>query len=173
MARLRAAGKRIELEHLALRFEVGPSVMKALTQGTTNVKPNQDTEQLRLLSIFHYVVAGILALFSMFPILHVVMGIAMVTGAFDNVGNGNRLPAFFGWMFIIFPSFIILCGMAMAVCIAIAGRRLSEVRSYTYCLVVAGIECIFMPFGTVLGVFTIIILMRPTVKQLFGTTQID
>ena len=31
----------------------------------------------------------------------------------------------------------------------------------------AGIECIFMPFGTVLGVFTIIVLMRPSMKELF------
>jgi hypothetical protein len=32
----------------------------------------------------------------------------------------------------------------------------------------AGIECIFMPVGTVLGVFTIIVLMRDSVKELFG-----
>jgi hypothetical protein len=35
------------------------------------------------------------------------------------------------------------------------------------CFVVAAIECIFMPFGTVLGVFTIIVLSRPSVKALF------
>jgi hypothetical protein len=33
--------------------------------------------------------------------------------------------------------------------------------------VMAGVECIFAPFGTVLGVFTIIVLMRESVKQLF------
>ena len=32
----------------------------------------------------------------------------------------------------------------------------------------AGIECIFMPVGTVLGVFTIIVLVRNSVKALFG-----
>ena len=32
----------------------------------------------------------------------------------------------------------------------------------------AGIECMFTPFGTVLGVFTIIVLMRPEVKTMFG-----
>jgi len=32
----------------------------------------------------------------------------------------------------------------------------------------AGVECMFMPFGTVLGVFTIIVLMRPSVKEIFG-----
>ena len=137
------------------------------------MKPNQDTDHLRLLSIFHYVVAGFLALFSMFPFLHLAMGIAMVTGAFDKVGNGNPPPAFLGWILIAFAACAILCGMALAVCVAIAGRRLADCRGYTYCLVVAGIECIFMPLGTVLGVFTIVVLMRPTVKQLFGVDQIE
>ena len=36
-----------------------------------------------------------------------------------------------------------------------------------YCFVVAAIECILIPFGTVLGVFTIIALSRPSVKVLF------
>ena len=31
----------------------------------------------------------------------------------------------------------------------------------------AATMCLFMPFGTVLGVFTIIVLMRPSVKPLF------
>jgi hypothetical protein len=37
-----------------------------------------------------------------------------------------------------------------------------------FCLVMGGVECLFMPFGTVLGVFTIIVLMQEPVKQLFG-----
>jgi len=37
-----------------------------------------------------------------------------------------------------------------------------------FCFVVACIECLFMPFGTVLGAFTIIVLMRPSVKNLFA-----
>jgi hypothetical protein len=36
-----------------------------------------------------------------------------------------------------------------------------------FCLVMASITCMFMPFGTVLGVFTLIVLMRPSVKPLF------
>ena len=132
---------------------------------------DQDTEHLRLLSIFHYVVAGILALFSMVPILHLVMGIAILTGAFGNPANGNSPPAFFGWMFVLFPAALILSGMAMAACVAIAGRRLARHRSYTYCLVIAGIECIFFPFGTVLGALTIIVLMRPAVQSLFHHAQ--
>jgi hypothetical protein len=31
----------------------------------------------------------------------------------------------------------------------------------------AAIACMFMPFGTILGVFSIIVLVRPSVKSLF------
>jgi hypothetical protein len=144
-----------------------------MDEETTNVKPSEDIQHLRLLSIFHYVAAGILAVFSFFPIIHLMIGIAIVTGAFDELENGTPPPAFFGWMFTIIPGAFILCGFSMAICVAIAGRRLKCNRSYMYCLVIAGIECVFMPFGTVLGVFTIIVLMRPTVKGLFGVDQID
>ncbi len=33
------------------------------------------------------------------------------------------------------------------------------------------LNCLFMPFGTVLGVLTIIVLMRPSVKALFYPTE--
>jgi len=36
-----------------------------------------------------------------------------------------------------------------------------------FCLVVSGIECILTPLGTVLSVFTIIVLMRESLKRLF------
>ena len=36
------------------------------------------------------------------------------------------------------------------------------------CLVVGALECMMMPFGTVLGVFTLIALTKPSVKALFA-----
>jgi len=38
---------------------------------------DQEEQYLRLLSIFHYVVAGLTALFSCFALPHIAMGIAM------------------------------------------------------------------------------------------------
>ena len=61
-----------------------------------------------------------------------------------------------------------LFGWAFAACVAYAGRCLNERRHYTFCMVMAGIACMFMPFGTILGVFTIIVLVRPSVKALFN-----
>jgi len=64
-------------------------------------------------------------------------------------------------------SFFIACGLAFASFVLATGRCLAKRKHYTFCLVMAAIECIFMPFGTVLGVFTIIALNRETVKRLF------
>jgi hypothetical protein len=39
---------------------------------------------------------------------------------------------------------------------------------YWFALTMACIECLFIPFGTILGVFTIIVLSRESVKELFA-----
>jgi hypothetical protein len=36
------------------------------------------------------------------------------------------------------------------------------------CLVTAIIACIFMPLGTILGIFTLMVLNRATVKPMFS-----
>jgi hypothetical protein len=126
---------------------------------------SQDSEHLKLLAIFHYVVAGMTAIFACIPFIHFFMGLAMVTGALGASDPGVQ-PL--GTFFMVFAGLFILAGWTLAVLIAYAGRSLQTKRRYTYCLVMAGVECIFMPVGTVLGVFTIIVLMRDTVKELFG-----
>ena len=126
---------------------------------------NQDIEHLKLLSIFHYVAAGMAALFACSPFLHFFMGLAFATGAFAETGTEAR-PV--GLVIMAIAGFVILAGWTFAALVAVAGRSLQKRQRYTFCLVMAGVECIFMPVGTVLGVFTIIVLVRDSVKQLFG-----
>lgn len=128
----------------------------------------EDARQLDLLAVFHYVVGGIMALFSCMPFLHVFMGLAMVTGSFFEGTDGSAPPPAFGWMFVVMGSAFILFGWAVSICIIVAGRKLQQRKSRLYCMVVAGLECMFMPFGTVLGVFTLILLNRESVRQAYG-----
>lgn len=131
---------------------------------------DQDDQYIRLLSIFHYVVAGLAALFSLMPVIHLIFGIAMVSGAFK--GPKEPFPfSMMGWFFIVFASCFILCGLAFSICLALAGRYLSLRRHYYFCFVMAALACMFMPFGTVLGVFTIILLTRDSVKAQFGSLE--
>ena len=135
-----------------------------------DTQKRQDAEHLRLLSIFHYVMAGLQALFASFPIIHFVIGAAMVfgPGAFGTKG-GEAPPAAVGWFFMLFAAAWMLVGWSLAACMVVAGRGLVQRKRYVFCLVVAGLTAVFcMPFGTVLGVFTIIVLMRPSVKEAFG-----
>ena len=133
---------------------------------------NQDAEHLRLLTIFHYIVGGIGVLASFFPLLYSAMGGFMLYAACHPAGlrnNQNPPPPILGWFFIVFGALFFLAGLAMALCILLAGRSLSWRRHYWFAFVVACIECIFVPFGTILGVFTIIVLSRESVKALFST----
>jgi hypothetical protein len=132
---------------------------------------NQDQEHLRLLSIFHYVVAAIGALFCSFPLIHVVMGLVLIfrPEAFDN--GGEPPPPLLGWMFVVMGGSFVLAGWVFSALIFIAGGCLARHRRYMFCLVMAALECLWAPFGTVLGVFTIIVLMRESVKQLFAASE--
>jgi hypothetical protein len=134
---------------------------------------NQDNEHLRLLAIFHYIVTGLAALFSFFPLLYTAMGAIFLFAARHGTPKpGEELPPeILGWLFVAFGALFFLAGIAMAICILFAGISLSRRRCYWFAFVVACIECIFIPFGTILGIFTIIVLSRESVKALFSTAQ--
>ncbi len=127
----------------------------------------EDMRQLDLLSMFHYIVGGILGLGSCMFIMHIVMGVGMINGNFFGEEASNGPPPMMGWMFVIMGSCAILFGWLMAGCIVLAGRRLRQRRQRMFCMVVAGIECMFTPFGTVLGVFTLVLLTKDSVKAIF------
>ena len=132
---------------------------------------DEDKKHLKLLAVFHYIVAGVTVLFFCFPLIHIAIGIAMLSGALNGDDPGNAPPRFVGWIFIIFPSILILSGWVLSICIIVAGRKLARLKNRLYCLVIAVIECTFIPFGTILGVFTIIVLMRDSVKELFAANN--
>jgi hypothetical protein len=132
-----------------------------------------DAEHLRLLSIFHFVVGGLTALVACIPLFHLAVGIAIVSGAFDGVSKGSPPPALFGWFFIIIGALAILLGWAYSISLIVAGRLLSQRRGYLFCLVMAALSCMNLPLGTCLGVFTLLVLNRPSVKALFRQKRSD
>ncbi len=131
----------------------------------------QDEEQLRLLAIFHYVVAGLTALFACFPVVHLGIGLLFLLAPQTFESKGEAPPAWFGWVFVIMACVLVVLGWVLAALVLAAGRSLAKRRRYLFCLTVGGVECVFMPFGTVLGVFTIVVLMRESVKQLFRASR--
>lgn len=129
---------------------------------------NQDVEHLRLLAIFHYVVGGLMAFCACIPILHVVLGLVLLFAP-QHLDHGHEAPpAFIGLLFVVLGGLFILIGWTMAILVILAGRRLGQHRHHTFCFVMACVMCLWMPFGTILGVFSILVLNRPSVKTLFS-----
>ena len=128
---------------------------------------SQDEHHLQLLAIFHYVVGGLTALVACCPLMHVAIGIIMLVAPQSMESHGEGPPAFVALIFIVIPGTIILAGWALAICMILTGRFLSRRRHHLFCLVIAGIECLMMPFGTVLGVFSIIVLTKESVREMF------
>lgn len=140
---------------------------------------SEDREQLKLLSIFHYVVGGFTMLFSLFPVIHLVVGIGIITGEVPidasttdgTKGPDEKFRALFGmvgWFFTIFAGGMVVTGISIGICTLVAAGRLKRRERWTFCAAIAGINCVIFPFGTVLGVFTLLVLMRPSVKAAFG-----
>jgi hypothetical protein len=92
----------------------------------------------------------------------------MLCGAID--GN-DPPPRFVGLLLVLFGSVFILVGWIIATLMIVLGVKLRRRTSRTFCFVVAGIECISMPFGTILGVLTIVLLMKDSVKALFEADE--
>ncbi|MDB5343873.1 MAG: hypothetical protein JWP89_2250 [Schlesneria sp.] len=128
-----------------------------------------DNQQIRMLSIAHYVVAGMMALSACIPLIHVTIGLLLFLHPPENGPGGEPFPAqFVGLIVAGAGTLMILFGWAMAICILLAGRSLEQRRRYRFCMVVAAIICLFPPLCTALGVLTLIVLSRPSVQTQFG-----
>ena len=79
-------------------------------------------------------------------------------------------PAIIGGLFTCIGGLMFLAGQALAVSTILSGRFLAQRKRYWFVFVIACLQCSLFPFGTALGVLTIITLSRESVKELFHLT---
>ncbi|HLV93746.1 MAG TPA: hypothetical protein VKS44_01030, partial [Candidatus Acidoferrales bacterium] len=132
-----------------------------------------DEEHLKLLSLGYMISAGISAAFSLFGLMYAFMG--AMFGAIARMPTSPKdepPPPFVGWLLMgfglaVFIGFLTLGLLKYKVAISIKQRR-----SRTFCLVLAAISCLEMPYGTALGVFTFIVLGRDSIARQFEPHKI-
>jgi len=137
---------------------------------------DKDKDHVLLLSIFHFVMVGLGAMGLVFILVHyTIMSTVfenphMWENMKDKDGNPVQMPfnpsQFFNafrWFYILFAAW----GVASMIVNLIAGIRLRQWKSRTFLLFVAGFNCINFPFGTILGVFTIMVLTRDSMRGRF------
>jgi hypothetical protein len=130
----------------------------------------KNREYLKILSTFHYIVGGMVAAFSIFTLLYLTNALSRFSSEeFKSTGDETAAEVFrmllaTGWS-------IWLLGFVFAICLIASGRCLAKRKKYWFSFIVACVECMFTPFGTILGIFTIIVLLKDSVKALYGLTE--
>lgn len=130
---------------------------------------NRDQDHLRLLAIFHLVYAILVAL-SIFLIVghYFILTFAIQMDAKD--GGGDFPLEFINYLragYVFFTLIII----AVSVANFMAAQSLKKGKNRLFLFIISGINCLNMPLGTTLGVFTIIVIMRPSVIDFLAQNE--
>ena len=135
-----------------------------------------DSEQLRLLSVAYIISGVITALFSVIGLLYAAIGLfistIVPTTADSNTPTESLPPEFMGIFFAIFGGGLFLVLVSLAIAKFIAASCLKKRKSRTFCMVVGGISCLGIPYGTCLGIFTFMVLGRQSVSELFNPRNV-
>lgn len=132
----------------------------------TTAEDPRDVSQLRTLSILYYVFATFNLLPLLISALYAFLGVAMLNGTLP--ADATTQDTGSGWVLLCLAAAMIFIGIVGGILTLMAARRLSQRRALTLCIVVAAVSCMQIPFGTALGVFTLIVLNRPSVKAMFA-----
>jgi len=98
-----------------------------------------------------------------------VMGLAIMRDphAFQTA-RGPVFPPEMAFMLAVMGGAMVLASWIIGVLIIYAGKCINQRKGYTFIFVMACVQCLHMPIGTALGVFTLIVMTRPSVKAVFG-----
>lgn len=133
---------------------------------------DKDVSDLKMLSIFWYVLAGLQALGACIFLLYIGFGLVMmVLGGAAGAGSGEAGAAV---PFLGMGAFMLCLGIVPLAIIGtiaylnyVVGKSLPQRRNLTLIYVMAGLACLGFPLGTVLGVFTFMVVSRPSIKATF------
>ncbi len=141
---------------------------------SNEIQAVRDKDHLRLLSIFYFISAGLSGFFALFPLLYAVMGLAFLSIP-DQLQHAadNPPPAMFGWILFGFGTGLTILLLIFAAAKLLAGFAIRKRRHRVFVLVVAGFSCLSIPYGTLLGIFSFIVLGRPSVAALFAAQNPD
>lgn len=138
----------------------------------------QDIDNLNSLAIGFRVVGGLCALCVNIAWIHVFLGIATMFGAGITAASpksnasdsvfASMFGTAFGGMFAVIGLAVILSGYAVGYYGFKAAKALEQQREWKLCLGVSIAFLFFQPVGLVLGILALIVLNRPSVRDLFN-----
>jgi hypothetical protein len=126
-----------------------------------------DEEHLRLLRIAWFISAAANIFWLFFPLIYVVMGLFMALAPLGRHNAGDGPPRELGWIVAAIGSAIFAVMAIVTTLKVLTARALGRRRARTLILVASALSCLGIPWGTVLGVFTLLVMARPSVAAQF------
>lgn len=125
---------------------------------------------MRILGIFHFVAAGVAflgvgLLYMHYTTIHALL--AEPIPLKNQPGSGPSTEDFFGifkWFYLMIGTLAVAGGFGNLLSGLLIVRRKLRIFS----LIMAAVNCVMVPFGTVLGVFTMVVLLRPSVREVYA-----
>jgi len=128
--------------------------------------PERDQASLRLLSLFHFVYASIASFAGLLVLATLAIGcfIASIIVHFDKMSGGGLVIS--GTLATVLVAIAVLVfAQAAVVFLSGVGLRRGEARWFSRW--VAWLTIINVPLGTVLGIYTLRVLSRPSVQAFY------
>ncbi|WP_438481692.1 hypothetical protein [Oleiharenicola lentus] len=131
-----------------------------------------DADHLRLLAVFHFVVAGLSVVGLGLVALHYTfMRVFFMNPDMWKDQKSAPPPVaimdIFKWFYLVFAVLLVVVVVGNLLSGLFIGKR----KHRMFSLVVGGINCLQFPFGTALGVFTLVVLTRDSVRESYEANQ--
>jgi hypothetical protein len=127
-----------------------------------------DEANLNTLAICHYIYGGLLGLGGLVGLIYIVFGVILAAGAMSGTGGpGGPPPAAIGGIVAAFGGAFTLLLWGKGACVIYSGMSLRQRKRRVFSLVMACLCCVNIPLGAALGIFTLVVLSRQSVKALY------
>jgi hypothetical protein len=129
----------------------------------------RDIEHIRLVAILHFVFGGLAMLGILFLLIHyfILHTVFANPDLWKSQPNSTPPPKEFFEVFVWMYVFVGLLLASACLLNLLSGFFLLKRRHRVFSLVIAGLNCLQIPFGTALGILTILVLLRDSVRELY------
>ena len=130
-----------------------------------------DGEHLRLLSVFHFIQGFLTIGVSLIFIFHFAL-FSFLTGFADQdtFGYGSDSEISYRMLSLISTlfGFFIIVGVTFGIMQILSAVFLQKSKNRTFSIIISAIEILITPYGTILGISSLYVLNRDSVKELYS-----
>lgn len=135
-----------------------------------------DEEHLRLLVIFHRIYGIIVIVFSLlsigyFLLLGFIFSYPEDHSRYTYTAFQAPNPEFMNVFLIVMIILLAVC-LIVGVCNILSAQYIKKRKSRIFSIVVACVDCVSIPMGTIIGILTLVVLLRTSVIEFYKTSNL-